>query len=206
MSSILADVSTTPFIDLSSDPASGLDIIGQEDRPNIFIVEGDGDDGIIGGNDFDLINAGLGDDRITSLDGDDQIFGEAGDDIIRAGEGDDILDGGLDDDILIGGDGDDILDGGQGVDIMTGGAGNDIFEFFGEDIVAGELDVVTDFTQGEGGVEDVIKISGIGENATVEYDNISGRVSVDGQDIIQLDSGLDLNVENSDGNDTWELF
>ena len=204
MSSILADFSTAPLLQLE-DANGGLKIIGQTDQTNIFVVEGEGDDTIIGGSGFDTINGGLLNDRISGLDGNDILEGGAGNDFIKGGAGDDVLDGGTGDDILIGGEGSDIFLAGSGTDIITGGEGSDVFEFFADDF-SGEVDIITDFTQGvEGSIEDVVRLTGIGD-ANVAYDSSTGRVSIDGEDILQLDSGLDLNIEDNDNNGNWELF
>ena len=74
-------------------------------------------------------------------------------------------------------------------------------------MIPGEVDKITDFTQGiNGSIEDVIRLKGISSDANVVYDSATGRVSIDGEDILQLDKGLDLNIEDSDNNGTWELF
>ncbi|AFZ35720.1 hypothetical protein Sta7437_2171 [Stanieria cyanosphaera PCC 7437] len=201
MSSILSNFSTTPLIEMTNSDL-GLDIVGKQLKSNVFIIEGDGDDFVIGGQKFDLIKTGLGDDNIAGLGGDDKLFGGAGNDTIRGGVGDDYLNGGDGDDILIGGAGDDVIIGGKGADIMSGGAGSDIFEFFAEDLTSGEVDKILDFTKGE----DLIRFKGIGSDATVQYDKTTGKVSIDGQDVISLDKGLNLNAEDTDNNGNWELF
>jgi Ca2+-binding RTX toxin-like protein len=204
MSSILSDSSTMPLLEMTNSDG-GLDIIGQQGESNFFFVEGNGNDNIVGGNEFDIIDGGLGDDVIAGLDGDDILRGGDGDDILRGGDGDDVLEGGAGDDVLIGGAGDDILRGGTGVDIMTGGEGNDVFEFFADELIPGEVDKITDFSK-DGPIEDVISLKGIGSDATVQYDSATGIVSVNGEAIIQLDEGLDITVDNADGDDNWELF
>ncbi|MGF1542365.1 MAG: calcium-binding protein [Pleurocapsa sp.] len=186
----------------------GLDIIGQQNSPNIFFVEGDGDDIITGGSKFDRIHGGDGNDFISGLSGDDQLFGEGGDDTLIGGKGDDLLDGGPGDDILIGGEGNDILIGGPGVDILIGGPGSDQFVFYADDLIPGEIDKIIDMSNpvGDNQLGDVIKLQGIGSDAIVEYDSQTGLISVNGENYIQLDAGLDLTVDNTDGNDNWELF
>ncbi|GAB4244124.1 MAG: calcium-binding protein [Stanieria sp.] len=201
MSSILSNLSTTPLLEMTNSDL-GLDIVGKQLSSNLFFIEGDGNDFVIGGEEFDLIKTGLGDDHISGLDGDDNLFGGAGNDIIRGGEDDDFLDGGDGDDVLIGGAGDDVFKGGKGADVMTGGLGSDIFEFFAEDLTSGEVDKILDFTKGE----DLIRFNGIGSDATVQYNSTTGKVSIDGEDVLSLDKGLNLNAEDSDGNGNWELF
>ena len=194
MSSILLEeFSTEPLFEVQSGNG-GLSIIGQTDQVNMFAVgEGDngigGSDSIVGGNLTDIIQAGLGND------------------IIVGGAGADILEGEEGNDILIGEAGADILRGGSGADMLTGGEGDDKFEFFADDFAAGEMDRITDFTQGEdGSIEDVIMLRGIGADADVSYDSATGKVSVDGNEIIQLDKNLDLNALNVEGEEDWELF
>ena len=194
MSSILLeDFSTAPLFEVEVNNG-GLQILGQNNQVNIFSVgEGNngvgGDDSIVGGGQIDIVKAGLGND------------------ILIGRGGDDILEGEEDNDILIGGSGADVLRGGSGTDVITGGAGDDKFEFFADDLIGGEVDKITDFTQDkDGSIEDVIIIRGIGAEADVSYDSASGRVSVNGSDIIQIDLNLDITVDNADGDDDWELF
>lgn len=201
MSSILSNFSTTPLLEMTNSDL-GLDIVGKQLKSNVFIIEGDGDDVVIGGQKFDLIKTGLGDDEISGLGGDDNLFGGAGSDTIKGGGGDDSLHGGDGDDVLIGGKGNDVFKAGKGADVMAGGLGSDIFEFFAEDLSTGEVDKILDFTTGE----DLIRFRGIGSDATIQYDKTTGKVSIDGQDVLSLDKNLNLHIEdnNSDGN--WELF
>jgi Ca2+-binding RTX toxin-like protein len=219
MCSVLADFSTNPAI-MESNDSMGLDIIGKDGQTNFFVVEGGGDDVIIGGNKTDFIKSGLGDDILFGGSGDDILDGGpgndilnggAGNDVLRGGDGDDILFGGAGNDVLEGGDGDDILLGGKGndiirpgkgVDIMIGGVGKDVFEFFADDLVPGEMNRILDFTS----AEDTIRFKGIGNDANVVYDSTTGKVSVNGEDILQIDPGLDLTIDDSDNNGNWELF
>jgi Ca2+-binding RTX toxin-like protein len=183
MSSILAEFSTTPLLE-TTNSSMGLDIIGKDGQTNAFFIQGDCGDNVIGGNQADLIKSGLGDD------------------VIIGGSGSDILDAGAGDDIIVGGNGSDIIRAGSGVDIITGGQGADIFEFFGEEFLPGEVDTITDFTEGE----DIVRLKGIGNDADVQYDKASGKVSINGEDVLQLDSGLDVTIKDSDRNGNWELF
>lgn len=194
MSSILLeDSSTEPLFEVQGDNG-GLTIMGQTDQVNIFSIgEGDngvgGSDAIVGGDLTDIISAGLGND------------------IIIGGAGADILEGEEGNDILIGEAGADVLRGGSGTDIITGGEGDDKFEFFADDFAPGEVDKITDFTQGEdGSIEDVIILRGIGAGADVSYDSATGKVSIGDNEIIQLDKNLDLTIDNADGDEDWELF
>ncbi len=202
MSSILSG--TTPvFEDTNAD--GGLDIVGNQDQSNLFFLEGNGNDVIAGGLQFDSIEGGEGNDRIRGLDGDDELIGGLGDDTIFGGNNQDFLDGGAGNDILKGGAGDDILIGGTGVDEMTGGSGDDVFEFAAEDLFDGNIDKITDFSESDE-FGDIIRLKGIASDAMVEYDSETGLISVDGEDIIQVDQGLDITIDNQDGDDIWELF
>lgn len=187
MSSILAEGSTAPLFEVQ-DTNGSLEIIGQTDQVNSFSIDETGfneepvnNDTVVGGLLTDIIRGGLGNDL---------LFGQAGDDVLEGEEGNDIL---------LGGDGDDVLRGGAGADKLTGGAGDDIFEFFAEDLVEGELDTITDFA------DDLIVLRGIGADADVAYDSMTGKVSVNGDEVIKLDKDLDITAENTDGDD-WELF
>lgn len=72
----------------------------------------------------------------------------------------------------------------------TAGEGSFVLEFFNDGIET--------FSELTGG-EDNIVIKGISENADVEYDEISGTLSVDGKELVQLD--FDLNQD-----DNYEIF
>ena len=112
------------------------------------------------------------------------------------GEGDDakVLVGGDGNDVLDGGTGNDLINGGAGNDRLTGGAGNDTFvlEFFDPGI-----DTITDFKVGE----DTSEIRGFGSNANVDYNQETGSLSVNGEEIAKLDVGL----ENFN-DDSYEVF
>lgn len=194
MSSILID-STEPLFEVQ-DADGGLKLIGQDGQTNFFTIGESGFNDNVGGSD-----TVIGGDRT------DVIEGGLLDDIISGGAGDDILSGDEGSDIIIGGAGNDVIRGGTGVDDLTGGDGEDIFEFFSDDLFGGEIDKITDFTQeADGSIEDVIILRGIGEEADVSYDSTTGRVSIDGQEVIQLDQNLDINILKSEGEDDYELF
>jgi len=110
-----------------------------------FIDGLDGDDDIDAGGDNDVV---------YGREGSDTIDGGAGDDMIFAGDDADMIDGGTGDDTLLGGGGIDILIGGQGDDTLTGGAEADTFRFMsGDGGIVGDpaVDIITDFTIGDGG-------------------------------------------------------
>jgi Ca2+-binding RTX toxin-like protein len=175
MTSVLADFSTTP-VAMSESMMGGLQLFGSSEG-DIFAIDGEGSDYIVSGTGDDFIISGAGDDFVITGEGDDLVMGGAGDDVIKAGSGDDIVIGGA------------------GSDVMTGGEGDDTFEFFGEDL-DGSLDVITDFMP----EADVVVFKDLDEGAEVMYDASTGNVSVDGEDVLKLDSGLDISIE-SDGDD-----
>lgn len=89
------------------------------------IVEGDGNDLILGGAGNDTIVAGNGNDRINGRGGNDSITVGSGKDVLRGGTGNDTLIAGSGNDTLLGGAGNDSLVGGAGADLLIGGAGDD---------------------------------------------------------------------------------
>jgi Ca2+-binding RTX toxin-like protein len=90
-------------------------------------------DNLVGGNDSDDLFGGLGNDTLQGGAGSDRLFGEQGNDRLL---------------------------GGLGSDTLTGGVGNDtiVLERFGGSIFTNDLDVVTDFVQGQ----DKIDLTGLG--------------------------------------------
>jgi Ca2+-binding RTX toxin-like protein len=197
MSSILVDFFSTEPAFISPNAEDGFSIVGEENSPNRFIIIGDGDDNVVGGNLRDLIFSGKGDDVLDGKGGNDRIRGGQGDDVIVGGEGDDKLRGGKGNDIIIGGEGSDNLRGGKGEDILIGGEGDDVFEFFSKNLESGVIDQIADFTKGE----DSIVVKGV---SSVEYDMASGTVKINGQDAINLTPGTELDI-NQEG-DNFELF
>lgn len=118
-----------------------------------------GNDTIYGGSAVDKIDGGDGNDKLYGLGGNDIITGGAGDDTAFGGDNDDIIYGNDGSDTLYGENGNDILIGGAGKDIMAGGAGADIFRFLAKtDSVAGNYDIISDFTHGT----DKIDVSALG--------------------------------------------
>jgi len=155
-------------------------VIGDNLSNQIFTS--DENDSVFGLEGKDIINSG---------GGNDAVFGGGGNDILRGFTGDDVLIGGEGNDIIDGGDGCDILEGGAGADILEGGAGADTFVV---DVADGDLvDFITDFTAGE----DTLFIQGTGSpNATVDYDAHTGIVFVNGQALVQLQPGLNIDEGN----------
>ena len=159
-----------------------LEIVGQQGEENIIEVVGDSPITIVGG----------------ALD--DKIMTDAGDDTVLGADGNDMLDGGAGDDVLIGGEGADTIIGGKGADLLLGGAGKDVFEFAADEFESSMVDQIADF---EDGNMDKIIITGVG-GANVTYSSDTGFVSIDGEEAIDIGSGLD--VEENKVDDTWEIF
>jgi Ca2+-binding RTX toxin-like protein len=168
------------------------------------IISGDGDDTLsgdalsVGG--LASVNYG-GDDYIDGGDGDDLIAGDAlaigggaytdvymgGDDTLLGGDGDDTIFGDTNDGSEDVG-GDDIIEGGAGADVMTGGLGIDTF-VFGADAV-GDIDTITDFTDGVGG--DILDLAdllqGISVGDAAELDDYLGFTFSGGTTTIVIDA------------------
>jgi Ca2+-binding RTX toxin-like protein len=197
MSSILIDFLSTEPASATYDDLGGLSIEGREDDFNRFFIAGNGDDDATGGSLADFIRSGLGDDTLKGKEGDDTLRGGRGNDLIFGGRGNDLLKGGQGDDSIAGNAGDDTLNGGKGSDLLMGGQGADTFEFLGQDLQAGAIDQIIDFTKGE----DKISIQGV---SSVEYDSVTGTIKVNGQDVINITPGTDLTIKPN-GND-FELF
>ncbi|MEO0648838.1 MAG: M10 family metallopeptidase C-terminal domain-containing protein, partial [Cyanobacteria bacterium J06650_10] len=106
------------------------------------------------------------------------------DNIMGAG-GTDFMFGGTDDDIVRGGLGDDVIVGNEGSDVLISGGGSDVYEFFADQFIKGELDVILDFELGQ----DSVVVVGSTETT---YDPLSGFLAVDGTNVAVLEAGLDL--------------
>jgi Ca2+-binding RTX toxin-like protein len=172
----------------SIDVGDGLIIEGT--KRNDRLNGSDRNDTIRTGNGRDVIDGGQGNDYVDAGKDNDLVRGGAGRDTLLGGQGNDTLFGGAGQDILNGGDGNDVINGGKGADIMTGGKGNDRFVFDFADLASGVIDEITDFKRGA----DKIVIQGAGSGATVEYDPITGEVKLNGQVFLQLDPGLNINI------------
>jgi len=186
MSTIVSNIDVTGF------EGEGLDIIGTEGADTLF-----------GTNAGELIDGRGGDDFISASDGDDLIFGGAGADTIGGGDGDDLILGQGEADLIFAYDGDDMVDGGLGNDIiysgegsdtLFGGEGEDSFVFDIEDFEDGSVDVISDFELGE----DKLVILGLGQDDSVAFDNNTGGVSVNGEEIIVF--------EDNDNIEDFELL
>ena len=110
------------------------------------IVQGQGDDDIVGTNSSDEILADSiplddqgGDDTVRALAGDDTVRGFGGDNYINGGLGNDTLITADGRDQIYGGGGADDVQSGRGADVVHGGAGNDALHGGeGDDLLYGE--------------------------------------------------------------------
>ncbi len=188
MSSIL---DYTEPLSSTSNIIGGLDMVGFEDTQN-NLRGTEQSDSITGGGLEDIIQGGAGFDFINGNEGDDVIKGGDNIDFLMGGTGNDVISGDAGDDFIMGGAGDDVIKGGAGNDNIFGGAGKDTFvlEFFDN----GGVDTINDFQVGE----DKIELRGFGSDAQVNYDEITGQLSVDGQQIANLQPGLDFSDEDYD--------
>lgn len=148
----------------------GIFVAGQEDTTNLILFDKDtaSNDVAVGGNEVDIIMGEAGEDNIMGAGGTDFMFGGVGDDIVR---------GGLGDDVIVGN---------EGSDVLISGGGSDVFEFFADQFIGGELDVILDFELGK----DTVVVVGSTETT---YDPLSGFLAVDGNTVAVLEAGLALN-------------
>ncbi|MFD2741465.1 choice-of-anchor L domain-containing protein [Sulfitobacter aestuarii] len=143
-----------------------------------------GEDVVIGGTGNDDMGGGAGSDTLKGGAGDDSIGGGEGNDVITGGAGNDFLAGGGRHDVIKGGIGDDTINGGDGDDVMSGGAGADVFVFNG--FKDGDMDVITDWTNGE----DSFRMSGI-ENAPGS--GLAGYL--DALDLTEVEGGVQMSYQ-----------
>jgi Ca2+-binding RTX toxin-like protein len=99
-------------------------------------------------------------DTITGTNNSDDLFGGLGNDTLQGSGGDDRL---------FGEQGDDRFLGGTGFDTFYGGTGQDqfIFEYFNGSTISQDLDVVTDFVQGQDKID--LRSVGIADYQTLSY-------------------------------------
>ena len=177
-------------------PNGGFEFVGLENNPN-RLNGTEQRDSITGGNLADLLSGLAGDDTISGLAGDDTIFGCEGNDMLQGGDGNDSVEGGIGRDILIGTQGD-VLDGGEGQDaLVSDGSGNTMtgglgLDRFGIDLTQKTVDIpdqITDYQQGE-----KIVIRGTTPTANITYNQTTGMLSVNGEEIVQLSPGSELDL------------
>ncbi len=198
-------------------PSGGFDISGLENSSN-RLNGSEQRDSITGGTLADVLSGLAGQDTIDGLAGDDIIFGGDGDDLLRSGEGNDSLEGDEGNDFLVGGLGNDtlrgetgndtliasspgaILDGGLGQDqlvatgggnILIGGAQRDQFELDLTQQPVTTLNQITDYQPGE-----KILVKGNAPTGEFAYDQATGILSLNGQGIIQLAPGVEIDLNN----------
>jgi len=145
---------------------------------------------------FSVENSAGGLDIFSFQEQENRLNGTSGDDRIWGGDLNDTLFGLAGDDYIDGGKGDDVIAGGPGEDTLTGGLGADAFEFFADDFslegAYPEIDRISDFDPHE----DMIRLNGINSDSHVVYNPETGLLSVDGVDIAQLPSGLEISADN----------
>ncbi|MDJ0743197.1 MAG: hypothetical protein QNJ32_07525 [Xenococcaceae cyanobacterium MO_167.B27] len=187
MSSILE---SSESLSSTSNIIGGLDIVGFDNKEN-NLQGTDQSDSISGGQLNDVISGGAGFDFIDGQGGDDVIHGGEDIDFLMGNQGDDTISGNGGDDLILGGAGNDVISGGAGNDNLYGGEGKDTFvlEFFDNG-----TDTINDFQVNE----DKILIKGVNADAEVNYDDITGKLSVNGQEVANLQPGLDFTDENYD--------
>ncbi|MGF1539549.1 MAG: calcium-binding protein [Pleurocapsa sp.] len=204
MSSIIEIIET--LVDPTGFDGTGLHIIGTDEadvlfgsRQGDFIDGRGGRDLIFGGPGDDFLQGGAGNDTILGGEGNDTILGGDGDDLLFGGPGDDIILGGPGDDTIFGGEGNDTILGGSGSDLLFGNEGQDVFVFDVEDFADGSIDTIADFELGE----DKIIIAGITDDDHIGFDPITGSISLNGNNIIDVrgGEGTELNIEEDDNGD-----
>jgi Ca2+-binding RTX toxin-like protein len=136
-----------------------------------------------------LLNGNTLDNILFGNVGSDTLSGGAGNDQFDGNLGNDDIAGGADDDALGGNQGLDALTGGTGDDTLTGGADDDRFVFF----VGDGLDVITDFTAGDGSAE-FIELRGFG---FANFAQLQPLMSQQGADVlISFDAANQVRLQN----------
>lgn len=145
---------------------------------------------------FSIENAAGGLDIFGFEQEENRLNGSSGNDKIVGGNLDDTLFGLAGNDNIFGGGGDDVIAGGKGEDTLTGGLGADAFEFFAEDFSleaeSAEVDLISDFNP----EEDMIRLNGINSDSSVHYNPDTGLLTVDGVEVAQLPTGLEISLDN----------
>ena len=183
---------------------------------SISVNAGNGDDSILGSNDFgDSLLGGDGADTLDGQGGANTLDGADGPDVIRGGAVIDIISGGDGADNIDAGAGNDNVDAGNGSDLVNLGDGDDVANGQnGEDTINGGLgddtingDGGADLINGDDGNDSII---GGERNDTINgglgadvIRGMSGNDSIDGQagdDSLFGDGGHDR-LQGGDGND-----
>ena len=161
----IAGFDATEFFD---NPQEGDSLFAIAEDANILIFPDTSDVGS-GGDGTDVVQGNGGDDNLQGAGGNDFVFGNDGDDIVRGDEGDDVIVGG------------------RGSDLAISGPGSDVFEYFADQIIEGEVDILRDF---ELGFDSIVVVG----STDVSYDDQSGTLFVDGIKTASLAAGLDVDV------------
>ena len=135
--------------------------------------------------------------NITGTGAVDILVGGAAADTISGGAGADDISGGNGADVIDGGAGADLITGGAGADTLTGGAGIDTFAV--DDVTAGGIDTIVDFTGGAAG--DVVELGGGGGAAAdavidataTDYDTGNATLAAALADVV-TDHGVDGDI------------
>jgi|GEM_PF-2797824 len=174
MSGVLSSESTVPQFITGFDET---EFVAVEEGKSVFVAADDTNiiglpntsDVATGGNGTDIVQGNGGDDNLQGAGGNDFVFGNDGDDILRGDEGDDVVVGG------------------KGSDVLLSGPGTDVYEFFADQVVEGDFDLIRDFELGS----DSIVVVG---STNVDYNAQSGILSIDDIQVANLTAGLDLDV------------
>ena len=121
-------------------------------RGNDTLVANDAGEQLNGREGDDTITGGAGADVLNGNIGNDYVGGGPGNDIVHGGQGDDVVHGGKGDDYVYGDNGNDVVYGDLGNDQLYGGTGADTFVFASD---PGSVDVINDWTPGEGDLIDL---------------------------------------------------
>ncbi|MEJ8857993.1 VCBS domain-containing protein, partial [Variovorax robiniae] len=135
----------------------------------------------------DTASGGSGNDIMYGIQGNDKLSGQNGNDQLFGGQGNDMLDGGA---------GDDTLTGGTGNDTLTGGTGSDRFVFESSGSANG-VDVITDFSLGEGG--DVLDLSAFFPTVGTPNTLVDGNFSLPGTSLAAGNHFVVVDVKNTSG-------
>ena len=191
-------------------------LLGCDDEDTL---DGATDDDLLEGNEGDdlLLGGATGSDTLEGGQGNDTLHGSLlaeninllGDDAIAQIPNTNInqVQAGLNEvlatirSLLVANNGDDSLSGGAGEDLLSvndgnnnlsGGTGADTFQFLFSQGIPDNLNRIADFQPDE----DSIVIQGVTDNNEASYDPNTGRISLNGQEIIQLDIGLNIDVND----------
>ena len=138
---------------------------------------------------FDIIGFENSSNRLNGSDQSDSITGGNLSDILCGLAGNDTIKGLAGTDSLDGGSGQDWLIAEGGGNTLTGGSGTDRFEINLTQKLVDALDQITDYQPGE-------RIVIIGDDPTgdINYNQLTGRLALNNQEVIQLTPGLDIDL------------